>query len=72
MNLRKYCRISATVFSIVALAHLSRILNGWPMSVADLSIPIIVSWFGMIGPGVLAIWGFREARRQNFSTASDR
>jgi hypothetical protein len=72
MNVRKYCRISAIVFSVVATAHFFRILNGWPMGIGDLSVPIIVSWFGLIGPGILAVWGHREARWNNSAGSAER
>lgn len=48
--------------AVVAIAHLSRIVNGWTIEVESLQIPMLVSWIGLIVPGALAIWGFREAR----------
>ncbi len=61
MKTSAYCAISATLFSVVALAHFTRILNGWPASVGSVDIPMALSWFGVIGPGTLAILGFRAA-----------
>lgn len=63
MRTSGYCAISAMLFSIVALAHFTRILNGWPVSVGSMDIPMALSWFGVIGPGTLAVLGFRAAFR---------
>ena len=61
MNHKAYCRVSATLFSIVALAHLARLLNGWSVEVETVTIPLLVSLFGFIVTGALAVWGFRQA-----------
>lgn len=42
------------------------------MGIGDLSVPIIVSWFGLIGPGILAVWGHREARWNNSAGSAER
>jgi hypothetical protein len=63
MNHRTYCGVSATLFTVVALAHLTRLINGWSIEIDTLTVPMLASWFGLIGPGVLAVWGFREVRK---------
>ncbi len=63
MNHRTYCGVSATLFSVVALAHLTRLLNGWSVEIDTMTVPILASWLGLIIPGSLALWGFREARK---------
>ena len=63
MNQKTYCGITATVFTIVALAHLTRVFNGWSVEIDTMTVPMLVSWLGFIGPGALAVWGFREARK---------
>ncbi|MDH3442157.1 MAG: hypothetical protein OEM63_15465 [Gammaproteobacteria bacterium] len=61
MNPKAYCAVSATLFTLVALAHLARIMNGWAMDVGPIQIPMIASWIGLALPGTLAVWGLREA-----------
>jgi len=61
MNHRPFCAVTATVFTLVTLLHLSRLVNGWPVTIDGVSIPMFISWFGAIGPGCLAVWGFRLA-----------
>ncbi len=63
MNIKTYCGVSATLFTIVALAHLTRLFYGWPVEIEATTIPMLVSWVGFIGPGALAAWGFREVRK---------
>jgi hypothetical protein len=61
MNPKTYCALSATIFAVVALAHLMRIVNGWNVEVGMLQIPMFISWFGFIVPALLAYFGFRAA-----------
>jgi hypothetical protein len=63
MNNRTYCRASAAIFSVVALAHLTRLVNGWSIDIDTMTVPMLASWLGLIVPGALAVWGFREARK---------
>lgn len=61
MNVKTYCRISATIFTVVSIAHLGRLLAGWTLQVDGLIIPMWVSVFGVVVTGGLAILGHREA-----------
>ena len=63
MNQRTYCGVSAAIFAVVALAHLTRLINGWSVEIDTMNVPMLASWLGLIIPGSLAVWGFREARR---------
>lgn len=62
MSNREYLAISGTLFTVVALAHLARVINGWPIEVADWAIPMVVSWVGVVVPLALAIWAFKLIR----------
>lgn len=59
MNHKNYCLVSGILFSIVAIAHLLRILNGMSVQVDDYAVPMAVSWIGLIVPALLASWAFR-------------
>jgi hypothetical protein len=63
MNKMTYCGVSATLFSVVALAHLTRLFNGWSVEIDTMTVPMLASWLGLIIPGSLAVWGFRQARK---------
>lgn len=62
MGHRGYCVVSGVLFSLVALAHLLRIVYGLSIQVEDVSIPILASWIGLIVPAALSIWAFRITR----------
>ncbi len=63
MGYKMYCTISGMLFSLVALGHLLRIMGNLPVTIGTMSIPMYVSWGGLIVPALLAIWAFRTAGR---------
>lgn len=62
MNINTYCRVSAIVFTVVALAHLTRLISGASIVIDGEAIPMLASWVGLIVPGGLAFWGFKGSR----------
>ena len=62
MNRKTYMTVTATLFLIVAIMHLLRIIFGWPVEIGGLSIPFWVSWLGVLVAGGLAYFGFRQHR----------
>ena len=65
MGHRNYCVVSGVLFSLVALAHLLRIIYGMSIQVEEYDVPMFVSWMGLILPAVLAFWAFRINRESN-------
>ena len=63
MNWKTYANVSATIFVLVAIAHLLRVLFGWEVRIGDLDIPQWVSWLGLAVAAVLAYSGFSLRRR---------
>jgi hypothetical protein len=63
MNQSLYSAICGTVFLVVAVAHLTRLLFGWEIQIGHWSPPTWVSIPGLIIPGMLSIWGFILASR---------
>jgi hypothetical protein len=59
MKHRGYCVTSGVLFSLVALAHLLRIVYSLPIQVEDYAVPMLASWIGLIVPALMAIWAFR-------------
>ena len=62
MNNRAYLVISGTIFSLVALAHLARAVESWPVQIAGWTVPVAVSWLGFVVTSALAIWAFSLVR----------
>ena len=65
MKTQSYCRVSATLFTVVAMAHAARLLNGWSLEVETVAIPLWVSMLGVLGPGALAYFGFRASYEES-------
>jgi hypothetical protein len=64
MNPRAYLVISGTLFGIVAILHLLRVVNNWAVVVGPWSAPMSVSWLGTLIPAVLCVWALRLASRK--------
>lgn len=62
MNYKSYCTVSGILFSVVALAHLLRIIYNMSIQVDDFAVPMLASWIGLIIPAGLAVWAFRLTR----------
>jgi hypothetical protein len=59
MGYKNYCVVSGVLFSLVAIAHLLRIVYGMSIQVDEYVVPMLVSWVGLIVPAGLAFWAFR-------------
>ena len=58
-----YCRLSASIFALVALVHLVRLVRGWAFQVGPVAVPMAASVVGLVFAAGLAVWGFRAAGR---------
>jgi hypothetical protein len=59
--MKTYIGLSGILFAAVAILHAVRVVEQWPVQVADWEIPAWVSWMGFLIPGILAIWAIRLA-----------
>ena len=57
-----YVKVSATVFSIVSLVQILRVVRGWPLDIAGMSIPVSASIVAALVAGALAAWGWSSTR----------
>ncbi len=55
-----YAAVSASIFAIVAIAHLARLIKGWTVQIGTLSVPMSVSWSGLLVAALLAFWGLMQ------------
>ena len=62
--MRRYELVSGIVFSIIALAQLTRTLLGWPVQVDLFTVPVWASGIAFLITGSLAVWAFRSAGRR--------
>jgi hypothetical protein len=63
MSSRAYVTFSGSLFGIIAILHLLRVVNGWVVDVGPWSVPMTVSWLGTIVPAALCSWAFRLVSR---------
>lgn len=59
---KNYCVVSGVLFSLVALAHLLRVVYGMSVQVDEFVVPMFVSWVGFAIPAALSFWAFRLSR----------
>ena len=57
--MKLYHYISGSVFGIVAIGHLLRLINAWLVVLGPWTAPMVASWIGLAIAGCLSIWSFR-------------
>ncbi len=57
--------VAGIIFSLVALAHLLRLIYHWPINVDGYHVSMQVSTIGLIITIILAIWMFAAAKTKN-------
>jgi hypothetical protein len=58
-------RITCTIFGIIAIIHLLRIITGVPVLIDSWSLPMWVNWMGLVATGFLCFWFWRLSIRGN-------
>lgn len=61
---RSLLKLLGIVFLIIAFLHLVRIAFGWNLIFGDISIPLWISWLGVLIPGYLSYSCFHFASRK--------
>jgi hypothetical protein len=62
MTARNFAQLAATIFAIVVVLHVVRVLAGWPVTIGTLSIPFWASWVAIPVAALLAWLGFKASR----------
>ena len=63
MDRKTFLVVAGVIFAMVALVHLMRITMGWPIAIGSWSVPMWVSWIGLVVAGTLSFFGLRLAAR---------
>jgi hypothetical protein len=61
---RAYFLVCGTVFLAVAVAHLTRLIAGWGVTIGGWAAPQWLSLPGLVFPGLLSAWGFALASKR--------
>jgi hypothetical protein len=62
LNRNTYMTVTATLFLVVGIVHLLRIIFGWQVEVGGMNIPFWASWLVVPVSVALAIFGFNQKR----------
>ena len=63
MDQKTFSVVAGAIFALVALLHLVRIYMGWPVVIGSWTVPMWVSWIGLVVAGALSYLGLRFAAR---------
>jgi len=64
MDAKTFSLMAGVIFAVVALFHLVRIFEEWPVIIGDWSVPKSASWVALIVAGGLALLGLRLGQRE--------
>lgn len=64
MYRKPYLIISGSIFLLVALLHIARILFSVLVQIDTWIVPMWLSWGGVIAAGALCIWAYNLARHE--------
>jgi hypothetical protein len=63
MTEKTFATITAVIFALVALLHLLRLVMGWSIVIDSWTVPMWLSWVGLVVAGGLSYYGARLAMR---------
>jgi hypothetical protein len=50
--------VTSSIFAVIALLHALRLFYGWKVTLGEWTVPVWVSWIGLLIAGYLAYQGF--------------
>lgn len=62
MTQKAFYTTAGTVFLIVGVVHLLRVVNGWPVSVSEYAVPMWFSWVAVLLTGYLSYYSLFRRR----------
>ena len=65
MDQKTFSIVAGVIFTAVALFHLVRIYMDWPVMIGGWSVPMWVSWIGLVVAGGLAFFALRFAAKED-------
>lgn len=60
---KPFTMLAAAIFALIALAHAYRLATGCEVVVNGTTVPMWLSWVGLVVAAGLAVMVWREARR---------
>ena len=59
-----YLLVTSSIFALIAILHTLRLFYGWKVTMEEWTVPVWVSWVGLLLAGYLACQGFLLKKRQ--------
>ncbi len=59
MKQKNYNALSGIIFLVIAIGHLLRAINGWPVVVSSWAVPVSLSWVALLVGFYLAYQAFQ-------------
>ena len=63
MSSKTFSLVAGIIFSLVAICHLLRLVFGWPMIIAGWTVPLWLSFVGLIISGFLGYQGIKLSKQ---------
>jgi hypothetical protein len=63
MNKKNYFSVAGGLFLLIALVHLTRVVQGWDANIGAYDVPVWLSWAAVIVGGFMAYQGLVKHRR---------
>jgi hypothetical protein len=60
--MRRYERVSGVFFLLLAILQLTRVIRGWQVQVAGVTVPVWASVIAFLITGSFAVWAYRASR----------
>ena len=64
MKQEAYLLVTSSIFALIALLHALRLFYGWKVTMGEGTVPVWVSWVGLLIAGYLACQGFLLKKKQ--------
>jgi len=63
MSNKTYLVLVSVIFFIISVLHLCRLVNGWEVVFNCYTLPMWVSWAGVVLAGFLALRGYQASKK---------
>lgn len=62
MTHKNFDTVAGTIFGIIAIVHILRLINGWHVTVGNTAVPLWISALAAVVAGYLALQAFRLSK----------
>jgi hypothetical protein len=59
MKQKMYNKVTGLIFAVVAVVHVLRVLQNWPVNLGGMEVPMVGSYVGAVVAGFLAYSAYK-------------